>query len=107
MTQEQIEGNRIIASREDLALLEGFMGYAPGYLSEIIKWNDIMLVVERIDQLGYPVNICHNCTEMLGKDCPVSSGWEDVSDTRMSMCYKAIVEFIMWHNETKSHDQPK
>lgn len=49
-----LEGNKIKVSRNDLALIENFMDYMEGYLSEWITWNDLMPVVEKISKYHYP-----------------------------------------------------
>jgi hypothetical protein len=121
MTQEQIEGNRIIAEFMNVPVVdymtatgdrllavvsdEGIIDwpeldiYAPSH-----DWNSLMAAVGIIDTLGYPMNICHNCTEILGDDCPVVSEYE-AGDTRISLCWTAVVEFIQWHNELKATPQ--
>lgn len=49
--EEVISGNKLIVKdRNLLRLIETFMGYADGNLSEIITWNDLMPAVEKIER---------------------------------------------------------
>lgn len=118
-----IEGNKLIVKdRSQLALVEKFMGYADGYLSEIITWNDVMPVVEKIESLdhkGFPINVtisgdgaCIYISESNwtgakyeGKKEIVETlninYWnvgEEPRKTKIQGTWKAVVEFIQWFN---------
>lgn len=101
MTQEKF----IIKDRNLLTLVEKFMGCADGYLSEVITWNDIMPIVEKIRGLGYVTvdiydKLCHIYHD--NYDPQIDDGGFSVygkSDNNKEAIWKAVVEFIKWFNE--------
>lgn len=112
--------NSIIVSKEDINLIEAFMGYTEE-LCNPIDWNDIMPVVEKIEELGYsveifksasfrePDKIWHRCIiermenwNVSGLDLVTKKREEKIcyikTDSKIVSTYKAVVEFIKWHN---------
>lgn len=85
----------LVRDRELLKLVEVFMGYADGYLSEIITWNDLMPVVEFIEAIknsdDYEIDIFGNCCDIGGKI-------EKVGKTKIEATWLAVVEFIKGYN---------
>ena len=110
------ENKIIIKDRELLKLIEVFMGYADGYLSEIITWNDLMPVVERICKTDmkymFDFNICVDLTEVRISEettLPNESGrdFEMIANTvkvnnPLEAVWLAVVEFIKWYNEYRT-----
>jgi hypothetical protein len=101
MTKETTinEVNKLKISKADRALVESFMGYADGYLSEWITWNDVMPVVEKIasviiDEKKQRLIQSIQMIEM--QTLGIMSRIEDV-------CERAI-QFIKWY-QTKDHEQ--
>lgn len=84
----------------------------PDTFSHIIKyenlkyhkdWNSLMLVVEKIESLGWFIDI-HNKNE-----CTWSADYDNDSDidktfcvgTKLESTYHCVVRFIKWYNENK------
>ena len=84
MEKKEIEeGNRLIAE------FHGSMIIRP-YSTD---WNWIMLVVEKIESLGYYTNIMENGMCIDGD--LVIERW---GDTKIEGTFKTVVEFIKWYN---------
>lgn len=76
------------------------MGYADGYLSEVVTWNDIMPVVEKIGRLkGVRTVIYNNCMEIYfyGKDILGKQ-----SSVKIESIFIGIIEFIKFCNTVKN-----
>ena len=95
-----IEGNKLKVSREELSLIEKFMGYADGYLSEIITWNDLMPLVEKIHILREvrEILITPGKTRIwLAKGSYIQSPHKPGNNS-ITECWLAVVDFIQWYN---------
>jgi hypothetical protein len=64
-----------------------------GYQSD---WNMLMPVVERIEDLGYDVEIKHTSTTIVSSE-PLIEIEEDGA-LKINGCYNAILRFVKWHN---------
>lgn len=97
METKQLTDNEVIADPASRRIIEVFMGYADGYLGQKIRWNDIMPVVEKIENLDISTKI-----ECNGISTTVTIGhisvWQNPS-TRIEKVYKAVLEFIHWYNQ--------
>ena len=65
-------------------------------------WNRLMQVVEKIENLGYSVNISSSMIYINGDKGrvvnPINIGFEI---TKIQATYNVCVEFIKWYNENK------
>lgn len=95
---EIIEGNKLIAN---------FMaGYSTksnhNFYHE--SWNELMPVVEKIDLMGFDVQISRisiKISRILENENPIISlVCGDVSQ-KLDLCFLACVEFIKWYNQNK------
>ena len=68
-----------------------------------ISWGLLMPVVEKIESLGYRVEISHNeCLIESLKDLgnsKINSGIGEIESTKLKATYKAVIEFIKHQNE--------
>ena len=62
------------------------------------SWDCLMSVVDKIESMGYEVNIQPGFTEISGGECNVSTYAED-GDTKIFLAYLCVVEFIKWYND--------
>jgi hypothetical protein len=113
MTQEQVlEGNKLIACFVGYKYNIGFKSYElkkDGVVVNSIglpllmtgfkynsSWDWLMPVVEKIESIknsdDYEVDI-------FGKCCDIGGQFEGVCKTKIEGTYKAVVEFIKWHNK--------
>ena len=110
MEQDVLEGNKIVVKdRNILKLVEVFMGYADGYLSEIITWNDVMPVIEKIEKMGYKTVLAEwgykyyqNIITGVGiikETIDNPSKFMGQSDSKIEAVWLAVVEFIKWYNK--------
>lgn len=67
-----------------------FMGY--NYHND---WNWLMEVVEKIESLGVVVEIRDNVCYI--ETTPIDY-YSELEETKIQATYKAVVEFIKWHN---------
>lgn len=101
---EIIEGNKLIAE---------FMGWEAKYHPvETIhtSWDWLMPVVEKIEQIGYPVKIqgdYYGDNGVLKTECTVFGNDGDylltsgAVEVKIGAVWQAVVEFINWHNQSK------
>jgi hypothetical protein len=91
------EGDIIKLSREELKIIEGFMNYPDGFLSEIIRWNDVMPVVNKINQLDcvYHWELTSDTFEIHSDDTFINTG------IGVDKVCKTIISFINWYNKQK------
>ena len=108
MEEKIIEGNRLKVSRQELSLIEEFMGYADGYLSEWVTWNDVMPAVEKIENLTDGNNYLYSFE--MGKDwCAITTNdftpetivVKSVAGNKMQSVWEAVVYFIQLYNQTQ------
>lgn len=84
-------------------------GYSPGtilwhglfdehghttYLSFDDDWEWLMPVVEKIESLDYEVDVYKHACEINTEDMIRFE-----ASSKIEACYKAVVEFIKWHNQ--------
>ena len=62
------------------------------------SWDWLMPVVEKIESLNYRVSITEFATNINDERLKISQ-WQN-SD-KMINTYKAVIEFIQWHNQNK------
>jgi hypothetical protein len=101
------EGNKLKTSKEHRQLVESFMGYADGYLSEWITWNDTMPVVEKIESMGTIIEIWLS----LGRGCRIVKAGQILSiantnsNSTIEAVLLAVIEFIKWHRPELINNQ--
>lgn len=102
MEQTELEGNKLrIKDRSLLKLVEIFMNYTDGYLSDIITWNDLIPVVENIEDKGYTFKICRKRVEIdVDGEFNIYPKILCKKETKMQSVYNALIEFIKWYNKT-------
>ena len=67
-------------------------------------WNWLMVVVEKIESLGYKINnFSNNNYIYIGKDDVSSVIINEASLTKKEAFYNACVNFIQWYNENKNN----
>ena len=94
---------KIKVSKEDRQLIETFMGYADGYLSEWIRWNDVMPVVEKIG--NYFNQLSHEEIEEIPIDARMI--WDlKICAPTISTVHRCVTDFLQWHN-THQSNQPQ
>ena len=101
--EQELESNRlIIKDRTQLSLVENFMDYADGYLSEIITWNDIMPVVDKIESLDctLEVRIFRNCAKVV-PDQFHKFLIPSIETTKIEAVWIVVIRFINWYNQNK------
>lgn len=83
----------------DNYLIAKFMGVDTSKLWKSMydtDWNELMPVIDRIEALGYSVNI-------ISKSCSifVNREWQFryTSDTKIEAAYNSVLSFIKWHNQ--------
>lgn len=66
------------------------------------SWNDLMPVVEKIESLGYVVNIKQNTVFMQNNNKVENCmhGYT-VEKSKKVAIYKAVIQFIKWYNQQK------
>jgi hypothetical protein len=69
-------------------------------------WNWLMEVVERIESIGYDVNIFQNGVHITnysnGLEQNIVNNVSQISYTnKIELVYDACIEFIKWYNENK------
>lgn len=86
-------------------LIDDFMGrehwrMAPNHewRSYHNDWNLLMPVVEKIETLGFNVNIVSIWCDVERKTMKVDLITEADGETKIQATYKAVVEFIKWYN---------
>jgi hypothetical protein len=92
-----MEIQRIKLSKEDRQLLAVFVGEDPG---THIDFNWLMPVVEKIETMKFSVMVIGKYTRI---QCPhpYKEFATDICETKIESVYKAVVEFIKWHNQLK------
>lgn len=103
MKTEITEGNRLCAE---------FMGWTPilgkgesidNYRFELLPynkdWNILIKIVERIESMGYEVSITSNRCSIWNEQ--ESCSVVEISDTKLSTTYTAVVTFIEHFNNLK------
>ena len=69
-------------------------------------WESIMKVVEKIESLGYSVNISSSMVYINGDNSrivsPLNIGFKI---TKIEAVYNACVEFIKWYNENSAKEK--
>lgn len=119
MEQEIIDGNKLIAEFMGLKSLtkreyENHPDHSNLSVDEysIIEyqryhtsWDWIMPVVEKIESMNYSTGI--NFIPGLGHSFHFLSGGAEINKsraaaTKIGACYKAVIDFINYYNETKS-----
>jgi len=66
------------------------------------KWDWLMPVVERIEGIGFPVDIFGRAVSIHKQDGESVIDLSGVSyENKMSTVYNAVVLFIMWYNENQ------
>lgn len=60
------------------------------------NWSWLMPVVEKIESLGYEVDVYKHACEINVEDM---IRWE--AESKIEACYKSVVEFIKWYNRQK------
>ena len=106
------EGNKLIASKEERRLVETFMGYADGYLSKFIRWNDVMPVVEKVE-LNLPTGFTQLNGQTFEKGDFATSLYtfsinpsftldnsirKTSANSKIEAVWQAVVEFIKLYN---------
>lgn len=110
MTQEQIEGNKLIAefmggklkhynlSNEPYYQMPNKQQWMPERLIYYSSWDWLMPVVEKIEKLGLKCEIGI-------ASCVIYSAKYNVekvyAETKIKATWLAVVEFIKWYNQTK------
>ena len=106
-----VENNKLIAD---------FMGYEKytyrGYTMYVFEednhrtevdlhyhknWNWLMDVVEKIDSIGYSVNISSSMVYINSDNGRIVNPILIGVKTKIECLYEAVVEFIKWYNEQK------
>ena len=65
-------------------------------------WNWLIQVVEKIESLGYSVNISSSMVYINGDNSRIVSPFNiGFKITKIEAVYNACVEFIKWYNENK------
>lgn len=112
MTPEEIIESKLIASYMDIEVEEFSWGNRT-YL--IVKdsfpdidivnyahsWELLMPVVEKIEKGNYGFKICRKVVEIYFDDSKIVIQ-KTKEDCKLKSLYKAIVEFIKWHNQNKN-----
>jgi hypothetical protein len=67
------------------------------------SWDWLMLVVERIESLGFIFKMYGNEVTFLKKGTFNTRIWNDdfIGDTKIKAVYNAVIEFIEWYNANK------
>ena len=107
-------GNELIADRKDLKAVEKFMGYADGYLSEKVTWNDVMPPVLKISKEPLEHWDGTPCTDIIDTCYPITFNMPTENgkvmfrfkgfslheaDTLIEAVWQAVIEFITWHTK--------
>jgi hypothetical protein len=97
------EGNKLKVSKEHRQLVEAFMGYADGYLSGWVTWNDVMPVAEKIGTMNCIVEITTSkqCRIFTTKNA-VKPYWNIINGPLIEAAWLAVVDFIKWDNQTQN-----
>lgn len=93
------------------------MGYADGYLSQFIDWNDIMPVVDKIIEIditpapnwsGYRIEIVpRGYVKISGFPMPPIFRNVAIDGSLINAVYKAVTAFIQWYNTNHLNKQDK
>lgn len=89
----------IKATKEERELVESFMGYTDGYLSQWVDWNDLMKIVEKIREFNCVIafEICFS----LGVIVKVryNDKWHIYEGNEaIEIVYSAVLDFVKWYN---------
>lgn len=104
-----------IKDRKELKLVEEFMEYAGGYLSEMISWEDIIPIVEKIEKIQLPrPSMIPVRIQIVGNSCRLFKGeFNDDKEgfisfvsyegnqaqyTKLGATYYTVIAFIQWYN---------
>ena len=69
-------------------------------------WNWLMEVVEKIESLGYSVNISSSMVYINGDNSRIVSSFNiGFKITKIEAVYNACVEFIKWYNENPAKEK--
>ena len=111
MTDQRIIENKLIAEFDKLEQVdygdntiiyrrEGNLGYRPENLKYHTNWEWLMPVVEKIETLGYTVNISSSVVHIYSDkhQIPLSIG---TTFNKLRATYQAVVEFIIWYNKKR------
>jgi len=115
-TKKIINGNKLIAEFEygkryndskdieDCYVEEPTTSMITFYLEDAMyhkSWDWLMPVIEKIESLGYDVNI-YSWGKGISKSCSIQGISIDVNNTnKLQAVYEAVVEFIKWYNKNK------
>lgn len=73
--------------------IEKEMSITPIEMKFHSSWNWLMSVVEKIESIGYGVEIIGNYCKVIGENIQCSQ------PKKIEATYKAVVQFIEWYNE--------
>ena len=115
MTNKEIlQGNKLVAE---------FMGYSfqkmslrkyktfmiKGYHDYNENWNALMLVVVKIESLGYCVCIFRGCCD-IEERMNNQENWEEIASgggqPKILSAYMSVIKFIKWYNAEIRNGQP-
>lgn len=88
--------NSIEATLEDRVLIEVFMDYPNGYLSRRMRWNDVMLIVSKINSLEMKLKeeqliLRSFCNYII----PI---YNSLVEINIEKVFNAIVNYLKWYN---------
>lgn len=76
----------------------GAMGNGTSTLRFSTSWDWLMVVVDKIEDLGYTVETKINWCRIKDNGETISLRWE-TDATKIESVYNACIEFVQWHKE--------
>lgn len=106
MEREEIEeGNKLLAAFDGITIGVSIYSWRPGcqepiqehHLNYHASWGWIMPLVEKIEKGDYGFKMCRKVVEVY-VDSTKEVLFKTKESCRLNSLYKAVVEFIKWHN---------